>query len=153
MTFLWTSLYISIFCRKLSFYKLLTLVVVFLCFLAFFLCFWRVWMFFLKNTFVLTFNLEILHFILVRREFTSFKIHVVKKNFSTYLQQVCSTKWSLFLSLFLSVHINYRYKLNSRKGIFTVTVNLFSSIALIIFFHWLCLLLCLFSTKERASKQ
>ena len=37
----------------------------------------------------------------------------------------------LFLSLFLSVHINFRYKLNY----FVVTCFLFSSIALLIFLH------------------
>ena len=45
------------------------------------------------------------------------------------------SKFVLFLSLFLPVHINFRYKLNSHKRLFIVTVNLFSSIALLIFFH------------------
>ena len=42
------------------------------------------------------------------------------------------SKFVLFLSLFLSVHINFQYKLNSRKSLFIVIVNL-SSIAELIF--------------------
>ena len=44
-------------------------------------------------------------------------------------------KLVLFLSLFLSVHINFQYKLNSYKSFFIVTLNLISSIALLIFSH------------------
>ena len=45
------------------------------------------------------------------------------------------SKFGLFLSLFLPVDINFQYKLNSHKSLFIVTVNLFSSIALLIFSH------------------
>ena len=44
-------------------------------------------------------------------------------------------KLLLFLSFFSSVQINFQYKLNFHKSLFIVTVNLFSSIALLILFH------------------
>ena len=42
-------------------------------------------------------------------------------------------KFVLFLSLFLSVHVNFRYKFNSYISLLIITVNLFFSIALLIF--------------------
>ena len=45
------------------------------------------------------------------------------------------SKFFLFLSLFLPVHINFQRKLNPHKSLFIVTVNLFSSIALLILLH------------------
>ena len=44
-------------------------------------------------------------------------------------------KFVLFLSLFLSVHINFQYKLNSHRSLFIETFYLFFSIALLIFSH------------------
>ena len=41
----------------------------------------------------------------------------------------------LFLSLFLSVHINFKKKLNSHTSLFILTFYLFSSIVLLIFCH------------------
>ena len=41
----------------------------------------------------------------------------------------------LFLSLFSSARINLQYKSNSHKGLFISIVNLFSSVALLIFSH------------------
>ena len=61
-------------------------------------------------------------------------------SFSTIKKRKQDWKWGgiklvLFLSLFLSVHINFQYKLNSYKSFFIVTLNLISSIALLIFSH------------------
>ena len=42
-------------------------------------------------------------------------------------------KFVLFLSLLLSVHINFQYKLNSHRSLFIETFYLFFSIALLIF--------------------
>ena len=70
-------------------------------------------------------------------------------SFSTFKKTVTDVKVSgdkfvLFLWLFLSVHQNFQYKLNSHKSLFIITVNLFSSIAILIFshlqFHFLFLL-------------
>ena len=50
----------------------------------------------------------------------------------------CKREWSkivLFLSLLLSVHINLQHKSSSHKSLVIVTVNLFSSIALLTFSH------------------
>ena len=44
-------------------------------------------------------------------------------------------KFYLLLSLFLLVHINFQYELNSQKSIFIVTVMLFCSVVLLIFSH------------------
>ena len=44
-------------------------------------------------------------------------------------------KFVLFLSLFSSLHINFQYILNPHESLFIKTVNLFSSIALLIFSH------------------
>ena len=44
-------------------------------------------------------------------------------------------KFVLFLSLFLSVHINLQYELSSHTSLFIVTFSLFSYIALLIFSH------------------
>ena len=44
-------------------------------------------------------------------------------------------KFVLFLPLFLSIHINFQYKLNSHKNLFIVAANFYSSIALLIFSH------------------
>ena len=44
-------------------------------------------------------------------------------------------KFILFLCLFLSVHINFQYKLKSHTSLFMVTFYLFSSIALLFFSH------------------
>ena len=43
-------------------------------------------------------------------------------------------KFILFLSLFLTAHINFQYKLKYHASLFIVTFCLFSSIALLIFF-------------------
>ena len=43
-------------------------------------------------------------------------------------------KFILLLSLFLTVHINFQYKLKYHTSLFIVTFYLFSSIALLIFF-------------------
>ena len=44
-------------------------------------------------------------------------------------------KFVLFWLLFLSIHINFHYKLSSHKSLFIITVDLCSSIALPIFSH------------------
>ena len=57
--------------------------------------------------------------------------------------------FALFLSLYLSVHINFQYKLNSHTGLFIVTFVSFSSISLLIFSHLQlhCLLSLIFLYK------
>ena len=85
-------------------------------------------------------------------------------------------KFILFLSLFLTVHINFQYKLKYHACLFIVTFYLFSSIALFNFSHlqfhcffslifdykfneyvqrsslnWKCLILCPISIQERAK--
>ena len=88
-------------------------------------------------------------------------------------------KYILFLSLFLTVHINFQYKLKYHTSLFVAAFGLFPSIALLIFFicnftvffplifdykfneyllslanefsHSLYLILCLISIQERAK--
>ena len=145
--FLLKSLYISIFCRKLSLYLFFLECKLYFYFFFLFFGFIRVSMSFPLEHFgpniyygniLLRFGLE---WVKIKKMF--FFLHISNKytiQNSRFIQlrlvfhkTVKKCNWngsmrgkvSLFLSLFFPAHINFQYKLNSHISLFIVTVNYF----------------------------